>query len=401
MEFGKRLVLLSSLVVSVFVFAGEENEDWYKRSKQIVKDVETTQQPAWLVPDQEKLKAYQDVVEDIALRSREEVRKQFTEDSHFDGISKDNKENGLYVFVSGAMPSSELRIVLNEAGLSGATVVFRGLRPGMKTVSEMIRFMHALSKDFEKAPSVILDPTMFTEYAVTQVPVLLYKYDDGSVIRATGSVSFDYLQREAEGLTGVTDLGRFGTTWDIEERDFIEEMKSRLAGIDMKKMAEKSWDGYWERAQFIDLPDTDEGRMLKIDPSFVITRNVFAPSGEIIARRGQVYNPLKIVPMTSKLIIFDASNDDHLAFVKREIENNTFAKVKLITTRINRGDGWKHLQEVEDSLKHPVYLLQQDFADRFHLTVVPSIVVSDGENWILSEYSKSTVADLSREAVYE
>ncbi|KKK54384.1 hypothetical protein LCGC14_3085270, partial [marine sediment metagenome] len=117
--------------------------------------------------------------------------------------------------------------------------------------------------------------------------------DDGSVIRATGSVSFDYLQREAEGLTGVTDLGRFGTTWDIEERDFIEEMKSRLAGIDMKKMAEKSWDGYWERAQFIDLPDTDEGRMLKIDPSFVITRNVFAPSGEIIARRGQVYNPLK------------------------------------------------------------------------------------------------------------
>ena len=101
-------------------------------------------------------------------------------------IVQANTHDKLYVFVSLSMPDSALQTYYSEAEMLGATLVMRGLHhnsfPETKTKAESLK----ISWD--------IDPDLFEQYGISEVPVIV-RVASGSAKKVAGHIPL------AEALT--------------------------------------------------------------------------------------------------------------------------------------------------------------------------------------------------------
>jgi len=110
----------------------------------------------------------------------------------------------LYVFVSFSMPVASLDKIIDQASLSHAVIVVRGLYQGsfIKTTQRVRELIG------DRKVAWVIDPTLFKRYSVDQVPVLVLQNEmppsfsgscekEGcasldSFVKVTGDVTIDY-----------------------------------------------------------------------------------------------------------------------------------------------------------------------------------------------------------------
>lgn len=376
---------LAVLIAATALTVSADDMDFLKRSQSVLKELEGSEAPEWLMPSEVKLSKYRDDVRSISIRSKKALEKNMGVQMAESGIEGPVSSGKRMVFVSFSIPVTELKVILEEAGRQNVVVAFRGLPRGIKTLPEMIRAMHSLSETISTKPEVILDPESFTQFKVTKAPTYILK-EKNQVTRALGAVSFSYLERRSQETSDDLDLGVKGNVWDIEEKDFVEEMKQRMAGIDFKNKAQDAYSNFWSNRTFHELPKATKDRSFSISPAYKVTRNIRLPKGSLPFEKGQVVNPLDHFDFNQMLIIFDATDPLQVKFAQQQIDDNPFAMEKLIATKLDGEKGWDELARLENGFNRKVFMLDKNFASKFKIEHVPSTVHSDGKKFIVNEF---------------
>lgn len=257
-------------------------------------------------------------------------------------------------------------------------VVLRGLPNGKRGLGDLFRYVHQLTverqRQGEKIPRVLLDPRLYREYQVDVSPTLVYERKGKAVAWVRGLVNSQWLKDQVEKENRTGDLGNYGPTEAISERDFLEVIQDRLASIDWDARKEKAWDQYWTHYSFLTLPPANKDRVYQVEAVYEVPKDFRMPDGKVLARKGDRINLFDKLKPRFVLLVFDGSDPRQLAWAKdasREYQGRY--RVQYLTTALPERT-WQSFSKLEDKLEAPLYLLNDAVRDRFRLEHVPSLV---------------------------
>ncbi|MEO0622227.1 MAG: TrbC family F-type conjugative pilus assembly protein [Pseudomonadota bacterium] len=236
-------------------------------------------------------------------------------------------------------------------------VVLRGLAPG-ETIGDLARAWLASAGGL---PAVI-DPRPFREHGVEAVPAVLDSWT-GRLVHGTADP--DYAATRGDG-------DRVGPTVAVLEQDIADLAAARLTSIDWQARAREAVARFWHRAPLQPLTPAREDRTRVLDTRIRLARDFALPNGTILARAGDVIDPMAVQPLTLTLIVFDARSEAEIALVERELAHTT--RPVLMISDLDRGQGWAVLARLEQRFGRPVYLLTPELRQRFRLRHTVSVV---------------------------
>lgn len=300
----------------------------------------------------------------------------------------------LYLFATRGMSELELAEMFRETTGRDkdnlrVVVVFRGIYPDEtipKAVSDIRRIASKAKLDYE--PNIIFDPTLFKKFGISEAPEMVYARGDHDLIRASGTFSVDWLMNEYQRNGRTGDIGSYGSVNVVNEPDLIDLMKERFSKIDLESRKQKIINNYWMDKEFIEISEAKTAGRYKLEPTVVVSKDIITPDGTVIAKRGDKINPLYKMPFTTKIIFFNAQDEDHVLFVEEKLKtlNRHNYQIQLITTAIVREKGWKHLRELDERLGHPVYLLTPEIQQRFGINRIPALLEADDRYFYVENF---------------
>ncbi|HGE7418525.1 TPA: pilus assembly protein, partial [Vibrio cholerae] len=162
--------------------------------------------------------------------------------------------------------------------------------------------------------------------------------------------------------------------------DLMQVAMQRLQSIDLGALKKKAIERFWSRQTFTELPKATQYRIRMVDPTIVMQRPLLDANGRTLIPAGTRINPLKALPFTQQLVVFNALNAEEVDAVAHwlETQDRTLRRITLITTQLDRAQGWNRLNALEKTLDSPVYLLNASLKQRFDLQVTPSFVQAKG-----------------------
>lgn len=295
------------------------------------------------------------------------------------------------LYVSRGMGEVALRSVIEVAKSNpDLVVVFRGVLPGEKVI-DLVKYLSPMLEveEGQPQPNVVIDPTAYQKQAVERVPRLERLDEEGGVIAAVhGVINPRYLEdRVAAGERGV--LADAGPVSKIAEEDLIEVMKRRLEAVDWAAAGKRGVEGMWKQYTMVDLPHATVDRRREHDPSVVIPETITAPDGTVLALAGQKINPFDAMPFTITMVVIDGTVREHLVFAREIVRTRPTGSVVVVTTKVDREDGWTSYGQMMEVMQQPVYLLQEIMVERFGLQKVPAVVEGGDRVLIVNEYALS------------
>lgn len=256
-----------------------------------------------------------------------------------------------------------------------AVVVLRGLPVGCRTLGEAVRYLKRVAD--KDGPPVLLNPLLFRRYGVTVAPTLVYERDGAAVAQARGIINARWLLGRVEKEKATGDLGKWGETVAIAERDMIEEMQSRLAAVDWEAKKRQAVANFWRKPRLLELPPAQQDKVFYLDAAYQVERDFVLPDGKVLARAGEKINLFKVLPPTFYLVVFDARDPRQVAWAKQVgREQSARRRVKYLVTAIPEPEerGWEVWERLHEEMGAPVYLLDEMVRERFQLRHAPSTV---------------------------
>ncbi|GAM71760.1 incF plasmid conjugative transfer pilus assembly protein traW [Vibrio sp. JCM 19236] len=282
------------------------------------------------------------------------------------------------ILISDAMGLVELHQLFKQLEYrDDVSFAIRGLLPNEKTINDVGMRILRLLDGFQTLPHVVLDPRPFAEVNAENAPMILTYHEDTLLATATGLANPVYMENKV--LRGeVGDLGSHGAVVTISERDLTEVMNERMANLDMETIKKEAVDRYWDNATFYQLPSATQTQERIFTPLITLHEDITLDDGTVLFAQGQQFNTLEQLPFTQRLVIFDATNEDQMAFVK-SLPPSTF-RTTYVTTRFDRTLKWDAVKAVEKELNAPVMQLNEDLITGFDLMVIPSVITADNTN---------------------
>lgn len=296
----------------------------------------------------------------------------------------------ILVFVSAAMGTGALQDVLAELRTErDAVALIRGGRDG-QSLGDVLRALRDLIGEVTEggvAPRLALDPNPFRTYKIEAVPTLVWVDATGKEIaRAQGIANVAWFKNEVVNKGRRGDLGSYGSAVAVVERDMAEMISERLAQIDLTEQAEAARQRFWDNLDYLELPQAERARVRLLDPTFEVTQTVATPDGTVLAQAGDRINPLERVPFPDVVLVFDATREAHLAFVREQIALHRDQPITLISSVFAREGGWDWLMRTSDAVGRPVHLLQEDVRSRFAIERVPTVITAEGLRFRVEEF---------------
>lgn len=357
-----------------------------------------------LLPSQKEVSVNQrKTAAEILIVSRDAVEKAMNEEAEKleldDFMAAEHHEDRVMVFITlGEAPDySHGRKMLNALlGMpNDIVVVIRGLPDKVRQFDKATRVIHGLvGKDYVDLPPVVLDPVRFQKYGITQSPTLVFEHNEEEVARLSGQLSYNYLKEKvAEEFKG--DLGQFGNTVAIVEKDFLDDIKERMAKINWEEKKDSAYKRFWNRKKLFNLPPSPEDRTFNVTPEFEVTQDILDHKGHVVIAKGERLNilseSLKLNPTRFYLIIFDGSDMAQVKMAKQlAVTAPEDHRTILITTTLADLDhGWDELPALEAQFNSAVYVLDERFVKTFDLQHVPCTVRPSETEYIIQEYRKT------------
>lgn len=312
---------------------------------------------------------------DIAMEAIEsELQEEITQ---VDNPFGEGRDKDRIIFISFSMSRGEIKQALQTASTVKARVILNGLMKDTNHIKETLVKLNALSGN--KYPLIQLNPNEFDKWNIKKVPVIAI--DNGKqVFRATGTLDFDWMERE---IMHVPDdvkrkaFGNRGRTYPVEEENLILAMQRKMMDIDWESKKKKTWDTYWSRTynSMLDLPSATKTEAWYIDPTVEITKDITNDQGKRLAKGGQVMNPLSKFGVPFKLFIFNPDKKEEIEWVKEQhAKTDMKGDVMYLATHIDQERGWEAYQSLKAELGVHIYVLQPQIVERFLVSHTPSIV---------------------------
>lgn len=292
------------------------------------------------------------------------------------------------IFVSFSMGNSTIKQLMSDASQNqNIVLVFRGVK-NIDEMGKSLKEISELSRSFSPTPRVMLNPTFFNRFNVTQVPTLiLYDEQKDNLIAKVVGLSDPYWIENKIKESKDTDFGIKGPTLQIAELDIIEVMKERAMKIDWEKKKENANNNFWKKQEFLHLPRATRSLSRALDPSIQVTDDIVDGSNNIIVKRGTIINPLDQKSFDKTILVFDPLDKKQINFAK--LKNSELLKagkpVILIATQFDTSKNWDSYKSITTEFNAPVYKLTPDVKSRFLLTAVPSIITADKKSFYIEE----------------
>lgn len=271
-----------------------------------------------------------------------------------------------YCFLSFSVPRETLKTILTSVTKDDDCIfVFRGFAGD--TFKGMSTAMKKLGLPRTTVAKIIIDPTKFEDYGIVSVPAYVQE-KDGKPYILRGEVGYrffqDRLQNALESNLEGVDLGTWGQLREIAEKDFLQVILSKVQEIDWKGKAAQAQRNYYRHFE-VSIPVARENRTYLVDPSVLIEEDVKDTNGNIIVPRGTKKNPLEVVSVSGRMIVFDGTDATQIEAVRNRIKPEP--QDLLVTSR---GDPL----EVMKRLNRFVYLLSPQVRSRFEIEHVPCVI---------------------------
>jgi conjugal transfer pilus assembly protein TraW len=139
------------------------------------------------------------------------------------------------------------------------------------------------------------------------------------------------------------DLGEFGETFEIAERDLLEQIFSKLrewektGALASEKMKVESMirETILHPQSIGGITHTQKASEYKFDPTITVTRNLSDHRGQIFAKKGEKFNPLDKINFSKPLLFIDGDDEEHVKWAVSKLKDadiygHEFGKVILV-----------------------------------------------------------------------
>lgn len=176
---------------------------------------------------------------------------------------------------------------------------------------------------------------------------------------------------------GAANLGFVGKTYPIRERDALEELEGRVAGVDWKKKLSKIAPDKYRPDGLVDLPKTNRNNSRLVDMSYTLDMDVPDGKGGILYPRGYTFNPLDYVPFNKTIVVINPDDKDQLLWFL----SSDYAKKIDVMLLITGGS----FASTAKKINRPVFYADSRLISKFQLKAVPSVIRQSGRMMEVSE----------------
>ena len=182
---------------------------------------------------------------------------------------------------------------------------------------------------------------------------------------------------------GAADLGVRGATWPIAEPDLLEQIESRLSGMQRSgELARMEREARTRARSELEQPDPVTGiapareeRTRLFDAAIIVERDIRLPDGTLIAAAGTKVNPLARHALSRDLLFVDGRREAEIAWA---LEHARPAKIVLIAGR--------PLDLMRRHRRPFFFDTGGRLAGRFGIAATPSLVEQAGTQLRISEF---------------
>lgn len=190
------------------------------------------------------------------------------------------------------------------------------------------------------------------------------------------------------------DLGTFGATCPIAEKDAIEEIEEKASQTDWskhfnKEKMEKAVKDY-QPENLVRLPRAGETRSFKVDMTYTLDFDITDHHGQILYPKGFRFNPLDYMDFPQTLVVIDTTDEDQVAWLKSS------EHVYTATILITDGAFW----DLSNSLGRALFYADKQIVERFGLKAVPSIIKQSGRYMEVKEIAIKKKDGLDSNSAY-
>lgn len=185
------------------------------------------------------------------------------------------------------------------------------------------------------------------------------------------------------------DFGVYGALYPIAEPDMLHSIYIRLNEMKQSgELAEKNKEFSHRAVKHILRPpavkgvtDLGNGKPTQhyFNPTIKINKDITDPSGRIIAKKGDMVNPLKIIHFNEVLYFIDADNPYQIKWMNKEIKisDQINQNIKIIMVKGNT-------QKTSKRLNHEIFFDQYGYlCKRFKIKHTPTVVYQPVQNGII------------------
>jgi len=294
-------------------------------------------------------------------------------------------ENDTVILISMSMPEKLILSAMRVSENKGVPIYLNGMVKGTKNITESQKVIITLAQEAGLKPKIALNPLAFREYDISAVPVVIIQ-KEGQVAIKYGMLNVDYVYEEAitkfsESKEEVIHLATSGKLYKIEEKDLIEEIKDRFNQKNWANKKDEAIARFWKHTKLNSLPNATEDAAWYIDPTVRVTKDIRNANGDIIAKAGEVKNPLKEFSMKMTYFIINPTEEKQVQWVKDKLSTIT-GQFQLMITHIDRNKGWEHFSQLRKSLDVPIFVMPKEVPERFGVKAVPTMVKTTTDGYL-------------------
>lgn len=171
-------------------------------------------------------------------------------------------------------------------------------------------------------------------------------------------------------LSFARDLGAFGATYPIFERDALEEIEDRAKQVDWGKLFDKEKNEQkvksYKPKDLVHLPRATRNRVRRVDVSYTLDFDITDGKGNNLYPKGFTFNPLDYIAYPRTIVIISGADRQQIEWYKKSVFSKSLNTMLLIT------EGTYY--DLSRELGVAVYYANPLFVERFNLTSVPSII---------------------------
>lgn len=179
----------------------------------------------------------------------------------------------------------------------------------------------------------------------------------------------------------LVDLGTHGSTGDIKEKNFMDEVEAKAKDINATLLQEqltKNEDAFLTVKKIV--PVCIKTQKRTFTPTFVVPADIIMPDGKVIARAGEVHNTLEVMKKNHIAI------DRYMMFIDSEDET----QVQLSNMYKNQGYVFitnGSIKKYEANTKIPTFKADEISIEKFNIKCSPSIVIQQNDELVIYEYA--------------
>lgn len=178
-------------------------------------------------------------------------------------------------------------------------------------------------------------------------------------------------------LTQAKILGTVGKTYQIAEKDAVEELEKKASSIDFGRMMSSVKPGKYRPQDLTNLPRARKPNTRLVDMTYTLDADIVDSNGSILYPKGYTFNPLDYLQFNKTIVVINGEDHSQVEWFSRSKYHKQPDSMLCLTAG--------SVVELRKRLRRPVFYATNAILGRFSIKSVPSVVSRQGRMMEVAE----------------